>query len=447
MLMLDAGSTGSRIHIYRFNYCHGPSPSLENEIFEQLKPGLSHTKFVTPKDAADSLDPLLKLAMEHVPEDARKCTPVSVKATAGLRMLKDGKGDRILEAVAEKLRTEYPFPLVEPGGVEIMPGKDEGRAFMIPSTAAPSRALLTPTSFVVGVYAWITVNYLLKRIGQKAREPTAAVMDLGGGSTQIVFEPHQEEPMEEGDHKFEVPFGDHTYTLYQHSYDGYGLMQGRKRIKEAGVLDKTHPCYAVGHSESYTGDDGQVHAIAGTGGDHGLCHKFITNLFDKQTCPVPNRPVSPSRVSSSTSQCSFNGIYQPSLSSSFANSDIYAFSYFYDKFAEPFGKLSDKGFSVGQLRAAAEAVCSGQTVMDDASLTDGERAAAELLKADPEWCTDLGFMYGLLSVGYEIPDERVLKTAKKIDGVEVGWSLGAALKVVDTWGTEGKGHCLKEIVS
>ncbi|TPX53938.1 hypothetical protein PhCBS80983_g06103 [Powellomyces hirtus] len=412
-LMIDAGSTGSRIHIYRFNHCHGPSPSLEDEVFEQLKPGLSSPTFNTPEEAADSLDPLLRLALKHVPEDSRKCTPVSVKATAGLRMLKDGKGDKILEAVRRKLKTQYPFAMVEPNGVEIMPGKDEG------------------------VYAWITVNYLLKRIGQEPRLPTAAIMDLGGGSTQIVFEPHSSDPMEPGDHKYELRFGKHKYVLYQHSYDGYGLMQGRKRIKKAGVADNKFPCYAVGHTDTYTDDDDQVHHMEGTGSGHEECHAFIQqNLFDKAMCLAPTAGKSKS--------CSFDGQYQPSLSASFADNDIYAFSYFYDKFAEPFGLVaSEKGFTVGELRGAAEKVCSGKITEKELATTAGAEAA-ELFK-DPEWCTDLGFMYGLLSIGYDIPDDRILKTAKKIAGMETGWSLGAALNVVDGWGQEGKGMCLKEV--
>lgn len=86
-VMLDAGSTGSRIHVYKFAVCQdGQLASLVDEVFEHTKPGLSHYA-AEPHEAARSLNPLLYLATKSVPVDLHNCTPVMLRATAGLRLL------------------------------------------------------------------------------------------------------------------------------------------------------------------------------------------------------------------------------------------------------------------------------------------------------------------------------------------------------------------------
>lgn len=208
-IVIDAGSTGSRIHVYKFNNC-GPTPALEYETFKAIQPGLS--SFARdPTAAAASLDPLMKEALRVVPESLQKCTPVEVKATAGLRLLPGREGEAILDEVRVRLESDYPFAVSkEDHAIEIMDGKDEG------------------------VYAWITANYLLGKIGAGSPDAeTMAVMDLGGASTQIVFEPtfpDKESKLAEGDHKYELSFGGKDYTLYQHSYLGYGLMRARRSV-------------------------------------------------------------------------------------------------------------------------------------------------------------------------------------------------------------------------
>lgn len=139
VVMIDAGSTGSRVHVYEFDVCSQP-PALINESFKMLKPGLS--SFDTDAEgAAKSLDPLLQVALDAVPEKKRSCTPVAVKATAGLRLLGDTKSAKILQAVRSHLEKDYPFAVVDGDGISIMSGDEEG------------------------VYAWVTTNYLLGNIG------------------------------------------------------------------------------------------------------------------------------------------------------------------------------------------------------------------------------------------------------------------------------------------
>lgn len=240
-LMIDAGSTGSRIHIYKFNNC-GPSPMYEYEVFKQRQPGLSYYKG-QPLQAAESLDQLLDEAVHVVPESLWKCTPVAVKATAGLRLLGALQSEEILQAVRLRLREKYKFNLRSDADVVIMDGSDEG------------------------VFAWITANYLLNTIRSDSPAGISpyAVLDLGGASTQIVFEPMFDEKrpdksLEPGEHKYDLEFGGKKRVLYQHSYLGYGLMKARESVHRlveflatAHDLEKgsiANPCLAQGTARS-----------------------------------------------------------------------------------------------------------------------------------------------------------------------------------------------------
>ena len=141
-IVLDAGSTGSRIHIYRFNSCKTGMPLLEDEVFHAIKPGLSSYEN-SPKESVQTLSPLISLALENVPAELQPKTKIVLKATAGLRLLKKGSGEIILEHVREYLKS-LPFQL-STNAVEIMDGKDEG------------------------VFAWITVNYLLDNFNKNTK--------------------------------------------------------------------------------------------------------------------------------------------------------------------------------------------------------------------------------------------------------------------------------------
>ena len=456
-LMIDAGSTGSRIHVYKFNNCKA-SLSYEYETFKMTKPGLSSYDG-RPDEAARSLDELMDEAVRVVPKELRGCSPVAVKATAGLRLLGPEKSESILRAVRRRLEVDYPFKVIEAkNGVEIMDGKDEG------------------------VYAWITANYLLQTISSSEDLDTGgaatsyAVLDLGGASTQIVFEPKWEDKkteMVEGEHKYDLKFGKAGHVLYQHSYLGYGLMRARRSVHQlVEFMDSvrsphklssvkgegdweydgedqkrkiSNPCLAVGTEREVEIEDdvtGKKRKVFMTGSDVGsfdACNRIIQLVMAKDSiCEV--KP------------CSFNGVYQPSLLDTFPHGKVLLLSYFFDRIHPLLPstlssssdttstKTSSSTFDpdsarlkVSTIASLARTVCAGKsswtTHFQDPS-SSSAKANKELmdeLEGRPEWCLDLTFMYGLLRLGYEFEDGRDVMIGKRIEGTELGWSLGAAI--------------------
>ncbi|KAG0230623.1 Guanosine-diphosphatase [Actinomortierella wolfii] len=407
VLMVDAGSTGSRIHVYKFNYCRA-TPELEGEVFEHLEPGLSSYN-EDAEGAARSLDPLLDLALKTVPAFLHTSTPIAVKATAGLRKLGEVKSERILAAVRRRLENHYPFPIIADQGVVVMEGADEG------------------------VFAWITVNYLLDRFNSLTKKPTVAILDLGGGSTQVVFEPKLVDghSIAQGSHRYPLQFNGNDYILFQHSYLGYGLMEARNQAMEyvvknpipppAGVElgphEYAHPCLTVRSRVPYRTLDERDVTLVGTSDQGGQCRQIIEAIFHKDAaCQV--------------SPCSFNGVYQPSFRDSFAQNDIYAFSFFFDRTA-PFRlgeAVTTQEMTIQELEELTDRVCAA----DEDNFADFKgQAEAEKAVQKNELCMDLSYIYGLLEYGYGIPKERKIKLAKKIKDYETGWCLGASIRVLE----------------
>lgn len=413
-LMIDAGSTGSRIHVYKFNNC-GASPQYEYEHFKQINPGLSSYEG-RPMDAAASLDVLLDEAMEVVPAQLRSCAPVAVKATAGLRAIGVNAATEILDTVRKRLQDKYPFPIAAKDGVVIMDGSEEG------------------------VFAWITANYLLNTIrsDSPASLPPYAVLDLGGGSTQIVFEPtfdmsKPDSTLESGEHKYELKFGGKDHTLYQHSYLGYGLMSARKSVHRLvdfmgsfyggstnATAEVANPCLARGTKRVVEVTDervGEARNVTMVGADVGsfeACNRVVELVMAKDAvCEV--KP------------CSFNGVYQPSLLDTFPNGKILLLSYFYDRLRPLLGDSSSP-IHIYSIADLAKKICLGKPSWEE--YWGEDKSLMEDIEGRPEYCLDLTFMHALLRLGYEFSSERVVELGKQIEGTELGWCLGATLAMV-----------------
>jgi len=243
------------------------------------------------------------------------------------------------------------------------------------------------------------VNYLLGRLGASEKKGTVSVMDLGGASTQIVFEPKGSAMLKSPkEYVYKLKFGPHSYELYQNSYDRYGLMRARERILEkADGLQS--PCVPTG-AELTTNLKGEPKTIK----------SHAESSFD--SCVKHARGILNSAAPCNFEICSFNGIFQPDISnpSTFSES-MYAFSYFYDRTQLDGQKPI---VTVQEFRQMGETACASKSP-DDLH----------------KWqCLDLAYMYALLRDGYRLPEASNLNIAKQIDGIETAWSLGAAVMLL-----------------
>mmetsp|Transcript_4525 Transcript_4525/g.7673 ORF Transcript_4525/g.7673 Transcript_4525/m.7673 type:complete len:453 (+) Transcript_4525:180-1538(+) len=388
-IVFDAGSTGSRIHVFKFQLGKA-GLQLLSDTFEQLKPGLS--SFADdPVKAAASLQPLIDTALKTVPKALQAITPVSLKATAGLRLLSGDKANKILEAVTAALK-KLPFKMEE-DAVSIMDGKDEG------------------------AFAWLTLNYLLGKLGG-GPEATTAAIDLGGGSVQEAFALTPESLKAAPPASvIKLKGGGKEYNVYVHSYLGYGLMAARAKLVETHN-GTAHPCFLKGSDVSYkyAGKDYAIKASAGAG-QFKHCARVSDTMLDLlAACGVA--PVD---------HCGFNGAWRGKRP---ADASYYVASYMWDR-AMDSGVIRDEKAltwktTPSELKAQAAVVCAK---------TDTAAVLSAYPRMKPEGagflCADLTFVSQLLISGFKLAPSKSITLVKQIEyegkTYEASWALGAAI--------------------
>ncbi|XP_075059876.1 ectonucleoside triphosphate diphosphohydrolase 6 [Mixophyes fleayi] len=365
-IMFDAGSTGTRVHVYKFKKISSGAPHLEHEIFKAIKPGLS-AYADDPDKCAAGINELLDIAIEEIPESLWRSTPLVLKATAGLRLLSEEKAQKLLDTVTDIFQSS-PF-LVGKDSVSIMNGTDEG------------------------IFAWITVNFLTGSLTNPS-EKLSGMLDLGGGSTQITFYPYDKRTFPSAPPGYITNFDlfNNTYHLYSHSYLGLGLMSARLQIMGGVEGTPLQPdgalvtdCITPGYMTEFK-QAGITYKVKG--------QNYETSLYDscyRRVASVLNGKVS----------------HAKEVASLF----IYAFSYYFDR-AEDTNLIDPSvgGFvRVTNFETAAKKEC-----------TSIEKTAGN----NPFLCMDLTYITCLLQeLGF--PKDKRLKLVKKINDVETSWALGA----------------------
>uniref|UniRef100_UPI0037E727A1 ectonucleoside triphosphate diphosphohydrolase 5-like n=1 Tax=Semicossyphus pulcher TaxID=241346 RepID=UPI0037E727A1 len=370
-VMFDAGSTGTRIHVYTF--IQGDSaalPVLDNEMFHSIKPGLS-AYADSPEMAAHTVRMLLKVAKKTVPRLEWKRTPVVLRATAGLRLLATEKAQALLEQV-QHVFDESPFSVPD-NSVSIMNGTNEG------------------------ILAWISVNFLTGHLKAQTKK-TVGILDLGGGSTQITFLPKLRKTIDS------VPVADYvarfdilnsTFELYTHSYLGSGLMAAR--LATLGALGAEGLEWRVFKSSclpkkfrdewSFGGLTYQVSGNPDGYSGYKLCYQEVLKVVKG----IIHQP------------------YELEDSNVF-----YAFSYYFDRAVDAglIDGVQGGMLEVRHFKKRAKEVCNKMTKYPPISSF---------------LCMDMTYITCLLKDGFGFKESTMLQLTKKVNNVEASWALGATL--------------------
>lgn len=370
-VMFDAGSTGTRIHVYTFIQSDSEElPVLDNEMFHSIKPGLS-AYADSPEMAGHTVRMLLKVAKKTVPRLEWKRTPVVLRATAGLRLLTAEKAQGLLDQV-QHVFDESPF-LVSDNSVSIMDGTNEG------------------------ILAWISVNFLTGHLYAQTKK-TVGILDLGGGSTQITFLPKLRKTIESvpvADYVARFDFLNSSFELYTHSYLGNGLMAAR--LATLGALGAEGLEWRVFKSSclpkkfqdewSFGGLTYQVSGDPDGYAGYKLCYQEVLKVVKG----IIHQP------------------YEHEDSNIF-----YAFSYYFDRAVDAglIDGVQGGMLEVRDFKKRAKEVCNKMTKNPSIS---------------PFLCMDMTYITCLLKDGFGFKESTVLQLTKKVNNVEASWALGATL--------------------
>ncbi|KIM33393.1 hypothetical protein M408DRAFT_35292, partial [Serendipita vermifera MAFF 305830] len=228
-VVIDAGSSGSRVQLYSWRDARVVQEDLFDEELESLplvgkgtkdpadsllkiEPGLS--KFGgDPEGIFEYLRPLVEHAKEEIPPHLHAETPLFLLATAGMRLLPETQQESVLRKVCQYFR-DYTNFKIEDGGplgpcggsVRVISGEEEG------------------------LFGWIAVNYLMEGFSSGGTErQTYGFLDMGGASTQIAFEPKNDFPNLIPVHLRLLNGHDITHNVFTTTWLGYGTNQARQR--------------------------------------------------------------------------------------------------------------------------------------------------------------------------------------------------------------------------
>ncbi|XP_013412284.1 probable apyrase 3 [Lingula anatina] len=405
-LVLDAGSTGTRVRIYRWAERSDLSklpPDITYIDNLKVRPGIS--EFADRLgDIGDHLRPLLDKAKNVVPSSAYSTTPIFMMATAGLRLIDPVKGEAIFDEARKILsnKTLCPFQF-SAGDARILSGEEEG------------------------MFTWISANYLIKYFGKNSPfSSSVGTMEMGGASMQIAFIP-ETDPLA---NKFEVdiPGDSQSYPLYTHSYLYYGENYIAMRVREFLASSSTNqggrimnPCMLKGDLLNTTVNSRAGYFQFQGSGNGTACMEVLRHY----TAPAADDRCYPR-------PCAIGQIYQPKVPRDMV---FYAIAAFVDA-PTALNVISANGsITARNLQNAALTYCE-KSIPLAMNMTGASTSEVST------FCLE-GLYFSMLleeSFGFD-PNRAQVIVDDYIDRQFIGWPMGAMVYAIKVANQKSPGDC------
>ncbi|KAI9295299.1 nucleoside phosphatase GDA1/CD39 [Neoconidiobolus thromboides FSU 785] len=427
-IIVDAGSTQTRLYIYQF---HGPSNASYSPYVEPalLKDSGQQAKFIQEgsiaelksKDMEEFFKGMINFAKDYIPKEKHRQTTFHVLATAGVRVLGFKKIKKVVNKVSEYLIQikDFPFKIDEDFGVQVLPGEFEG------------------------AYDWLTINYLAGTLNKSAVKDSIISIDFGGASLELTFEPT--ERLSEGSFPLRVNGTDRI--LYTQSYLKFGRNQALIRHRQQLVenswsemendtvkIEVIDPCFPINYRQKIKVEVfGKVRKVNFVGGgNYSLCEILTLDLLRKN-------------VFCAAEPCGMNGKHQPNLP---LNRPIFALDGF-----NKLGKiLNCKGITnIHCLETSALNYCIDRKIekVKDNNNNNNDNNN-EILNINSKYnnnyseCFLAAYGINILKNGFNIDTFRQIHLTDDYHNINIGWTLGAIIYELEIMSFK-KGYCEENI--
>lgn len=453
-MMIDAGSGGSRMHVFEWNprvlanaYEVAAAvagrkltyPGSDSRWTDRLSPGLATFARMTDDQLLESvaqyLTPLIEFAKAvlRTKESEFSDFPIFLRATGGMRVLKQPDRFRVMDAVRTLFANDTFCPFYfENEHARVISGEEEA------------------------IFGWTGINFAMGTLIEDSEgvgtvvEPrlTYGALDMGGASTQLSFyEPNGD--IMSNLFKLQIGQGKH-WNLYAHSFLFYGINEAKNRLEARLIqsMSKTarlaegvyNPCLPGGsdklvRTNIFVNDDGlETWNFTGTDSDDGFREAILRNDRkggDAEACLALAEEMLHKEQNewcdfSHRGDCSFAGVYQPDLPQQGKHfGEFLAFSNYFHVWE--FLDLPMRS-SLRDLENATRDACS-LSHQELLMFNDGRIDESEVI----DYCFHSAFAFQVLHNGYGFGLDDYITATNVVNGQKVGWALGAMMYEINTF--------------